>query len=233
MAAALGRAGYAVVPVARTGSPPNGDVLVHFGAALPGQIPEAEAAALNRALDAERFDEALRRRLPVVYASTAHPGDGPYRAAKLASAADGLRLFADAGVPFTSLRISAPYGPGQVARTVLRIFLERARADQPLTYHGTGSREQDFIHATDVASSVLAALRCPTHGAFPVASGQPVTMRALAELIVRVTGSESPIASSGQPDPQEGQQVRVDVSPTRDAIRWRPTVSLAEGLTAI
>ena len=63
--------------------------------------------------------------------------------------------------------------------TVVRRFVERASRGEALLYWGSGARQQDFIHADDVAGACQAALE-HQGGTFNVASGKTVTMRELA-----------------------------------------------------
>jgi UDP-glucose 4-epimerase len=206
---------------------------------------EAEVARINRALDDWRLGEALDRRLPVVYASTSNARRdaetpqvetdqlepaGPYKAEKLKTESTWGQAFDAAALPFCALRITAPYGPGQKVRTVLQLFLERALAGEPLKYFGTGNREQDFVAAGDVAAAVLAALEVGAHGSYNIAGGRAITMRDLAETVVRVTRSSSQVLPAGQPDPQEGQRMRISIDKARRDLRWRPRVQLEQGI---
>jgi UDP-glucose 4-epimerase len=220
--------------------------LVHLAAAIPGSIPdETEVARINRSLDDWRCREALDRRLPVVYASTSNARRdagipqseedalqpaGPYKVEKLRSESIWGQAFSEADVPFSALRITAPYGPGQTARTVLQIFVQRALAGEPLRYFGTGTREQDFIAAADVAQAVVVALAAGARGSFNIGSGQPIAMRNLAEIVVRIIGSTSTVEPAGQPDPQEGQLARISIAKARKTLGWEPRISLEDGL---
>lgn len=231
---------------------PRPDVIVHMAAVLPPTFtgPAAERAAdLNAQLDLNVFRAAQTRGLAVVYASsssvyglgdgdlkteTASPAPvGPYAAAKLASEHLGQRMLQERGVPFTVLRINAPYGPGQRTRTVLRIFLERAMQGFPLLYHGTGCREQDFTHVDDVADAVACAALRQRSGVYNISGGEPITMKRLAELVTRcVPSCTSTIAPSGQDDPQDGAAARYSIARALADLEWRPRIPLAYGIRA-
>ncbi|MDA3948952.1 MAG: hypothetical protein PF508_06975, partial [Spirochaeta sp.] len=51
----------------------------------------------------------------------------------------------------------------------------------------------------------------------------------LAELVVELTGSRSPIIS-GPPAPEDPQRRCPDITLARRELQWEPTVSLREGL---
>jgi UDP-glucose 4-epimerase len=156
---------------------------------------------------------------------------GPYVAAKAESERSGRAYFEARGLPFTVLRINAPYGPGQKTKTVLRRFIETALAGAPLRYHGSGGREQDFTYVDDVAEAIAASLRRSTGGTFNISAGDPVTMRELAERIVQVIpGCRSSVEPSGADDPQEGFRTRYSIERARVELGWQPQVRLADGV---
>lgn len=224
------------------------DLIVHCAAVLPTQFwgEEAERAAqANLVLDERIVSLCLNRGCPLVYASSASvygAGNGsiateqadlspmgPYAAAKVESERNMLTELPGKAI---ILRISSPYGPGQRRRTVLRLFIERALANLDLVYHGTGKREQDFVSASDVGNAILCAV---THmnaaGIFNIASGNTISMRDLAELIVRtIPGTRSKVTPSGQPDPQENYRAAFSIAKARAILGWSPSVSLENGI---
>jgi len=220
------------------------DAIVHCAARLPARFegPEADAADReNQAIDQRALDAAASQRAHLVYLSSGSVygdtggligDDTPvrpllgYARQKLATEAAITRRELSA----TVLRLVAPYGPRQQRRTVLRTFLDLALAGQPLRYHGSGARTQDFLHVGDVAEAVVRAIVGRARGCFVLASGVPVTMRALAELVVEVTGSASVVEASGLPDADEARQARYDVSRLRAELGLHPARPLATGL---
>lgn len=145
----------------------------------------------------------------------------------------GRRILWERGLPYTVLRINAPYGPGQATRTVLRIFLERASKGLALLYHGSGSREQDFTHVDDVADAVVAAAFRQRTGTYNISGGEPIAMKQLAELVIRcVPMCGSTVAPSGQDDPQEGVPARYSTRRALAELGWRPSIALACGIRA-
>jgi UDP-glucose 4-epimerase len=114
-------------------------------------------------------------------------------------------------------------------RTVLPLFLRRATEGQPLTWHGSGSRAQDFIHVSDVAAACLLAAQSDESGLYCLGSGTATTMKELAEQIAAlVPGARA--HASGEIDPQEGVSWQVDVSALRRALGFQPRVALADGI---
>ena len=253
--------GAAVVSVGKVGLPgttvsldlarepwPAGpwDVIVHCAARLPTRFdgPEAEAAdATNRLLDARAQDAAAASGAQLVVLSSASvygdtvgeiSEDTPpapvlgYAREKLATET----AIAACGLPATILRLVAPYGPRQVRNTVLLRFLDAALAGAPLRYFGSGARTQDFLHVDDIAAAIAGLARQRALGSFVLASGAATTMRDLAELVVKVTGSASPVEAAGRPDPEEGRRVHYRIDKLTRATGFLPRVALADGIAS-
>jgi UDP-glucose 4-epimerase len=226
------------------------DVVAHLAAVIPSSFvgPEAERAAqANRRMDENVFQACEALGVGAVYASSSSVYGlggtevrsetsptfpvGPYAAAKLRAERTGERMLARRGLPFTALRINAPYGPGQRTRTVIRLFIERGLKGLPLLYHGTGSRQQDFTHVDDVADAVCRACRAGRGGLYNISSGSPVTMRRLAELVVRcLPGCASRVGPSGEEDAQEGAGASYSIERAARLLGWQPRVSLEDGI---
>jgi nucleoside-diphosphate-sugar epimerase len=226
------------------------EALVHAAAQLPGLQDSGHAAEHNRAVDERVFLQAMKAGCRVIYVSgtsvygpttgleplaedaAIRPAD-PYVAAKAEGEGSGHRLAARYGVPFTALRVSAPYGPLQRAPTVLQTFVSRAVSGEPLGYHGSGTREQTFTFVDDVADAVLRAVGGPP-GVYNVAGSGPVTMKRLAEMVAEAAGLPSRLVrGSGEADPQEGFLARYDINRARRSLGWSPRVDLASGLARV
>lgn len=225
------------------------DAVVHTAATLPRSHDASAAEAdANRRIDQGVFAAAQRWRARVVFTSSVAvyggavpPANGlseddpprpigAYAVEKVWAEEQGRQFAAAEGCVFTSLRVSAPYGAEQRSTTVLRTFVERAVRGETLTYWGTGARQQDFIHADDVARACEAAL-ASEGGTFNVASGESVTMRELAELVARAAGlPASAVEAKGTADPDEGRRVAYSIARGRQALGWEPRISLTDGV---
>lgn len=226
--------------------------IAHCAATLPARFDRSgEEAAANLAIDDSVFGQAESWASALVYASGASlydqaesPGgtagwcehdpispSGAYLLQKAAAEERGLKLAQRTGAPFTALRISAPYGPGQAGKTVLQRFMRQALAGEPLKYLGRGTRRQDFTYVDDVAEAFEAALK-GTGGIYNIATGRPITMCGLASLVAELAGAgPDVIMASGEPDPQEGWPARFDISRARQVLGWAPRTSLRQGIT--
>ena len=136
-------------------------------------------------------------------------------------------------LPLTVFRINAPYGFPVGRKTVVNVFMERALEGTNLILYGTGKRAQDLLYVRDIASAFWLAHSKKKYNTYNIASGETVTMRRLAEMVVDCAHSSSKIVNSGKPDPQEGVKVAVDVSRARRELGFKPRYNLAKGLEAL
>jgi len=129
-----------------------------------------------------------------------------------------------------SLRISAPYGPGQKPNNVIPIFIKNALESKDIRVFGTGRRTQDFIYIDDVARAFLAAVKSDRSGIYNIGSGQSTSTKKLAEIILKtIPESRSKIVFSGK-DPQENYRARVDISKTKKVLKFTSKIMIEEGI---
>jgi nucleoside-diphosphate-sugar epimerase len=134
---------------------------------------------------------------------------------------------------YTSLRISAPYGPGCKRSTVINIFLKYALTGQNITLYGSGERTQDFTYIDDVVEAIWLGLSKRPTGIFNIASGNPVSMKTLAQTVLQaIPTSNSSIIYSGEVDPQENYRAIFSIDKAHQQFGWFPRVDLIEGLQA-
>ncbi len=102
-------------------------------------------------------------------------------------------------LPVVVVRFFNTIGPRQVGEygMVVPRFVQAALTNQPLEVHGDGSQSRCFCDVRDVVSvlpTLLDSSAC--YGRiFNVGSDQPISIRALAENVIRVTGSTSSITT--------------------------------------
>jgi UDP-glucose 4-epimerase len=134
------------------------------------------------------------------------------------------------GVPFTALRLCAPYGPRQSESRVMMVFIQRALRQQPLLYFGSGGREQGFVHVGDIARACVQGLESGAGGVFNI-SGSAVSMKSLALQVAQETGlPPSSVQAAGKPDANEDERGRFSTLAAEAALGWAPRITLAEGL---
>jgi GDP-L-fucose synthase len=131
------------------------------------------------------------------------------------------------------------YGPGDnfnlksshVIPALIRKAVEaRERGDSELAVWGDGSPTREFLYVEDAADGIVTAAET-YNGDLPVnlGSGYEISIKDLAEMIVRMTGFEGRLA--WQTDKPNGQPRRgLDVSRAKELFGWQAQVPFEEGM---
>jgi len=119
-----------------------------------------------------------------------------YAVSKLAEEHLAIAYYQEKWLPTTVLRPFNVYGPGQVGEGAIRTFVQRALRDEPLEIHGDGTQIRAWCYVDDMVEGVLTAMLHPkaVGESFNIGNQRAVTtIYGLANTIVRVLGSKSPI----------------------------------------
>jgi len=232
------------------------DVVFHFAALWLLQCHEFPRAAFNvniqgtfNVLEA-CIANGVRR---LVYSSSAsvygdaveepmtedHPFNNTnfYGATKIAGEAMARSLHHRYGLPYVGLRYMNVYGPRQDYRgayiAVIMKMLDSIDRGEPLVLYGDGSQAYDFVHVQDCAAANICAMKAGTVDRFyNVGTGRRTSIAELADLLLKVTGSD--VGIRHEPGGLTFVKNRVG-SPTRavDEIGFRASVDLADGLRSL
>ncbi|MEO6395956.1 MAG: UDP-glucuronic acid decarboxylase family protein [Devosia sp.] len=129
-------------------------------------------------------------------------------------------------------RIFNTYGPGMElddGRAASNFVLQALRG-VPLTVFGDGSQTRSLCYVADTVQGLIALMQSDA-GAEPVNIGNPseITMKALAEAIIELTGSQSELSFLSLP-PDDPHIRRPDIARARQRLGWQPTIGLEDGL---
>ena len=115
---------------------------------------------------------------------------------------------------------------------VVTNFVWQALRGEPITLYGTGEQTRSFCYVSDEVRGLLAVLDGPLTGPVNVGNPGEFTMRELAEQVVELSGSSSPIIIAPMPPEREGDplQRQPDITLISTQLGWQPTVTLREGL---
>ena len=138
------------------------------------------------------------------------------------------------GLDYTIFRFFNTYGPKQSTDFVISKFLEAAMADRDITLYGDGQQTRTFCYITDNLDFTESVLKDKLFINDVVNVGNDVqyTIRNLAELVVKVTGSASAITYL--PALPEGDMTRrqPDTQKMKSVLN-REYISLEQGLQEI
>ena len=130
-------------------------------------------------------------------------------------------------------RIFNTYGPRMHpgdGRVVSNLIMQALKGE-PITVYGDGRQTRSFCYVDDMIDAFLTLMASPDGFAGPVNLGNPqeCTILDLAERVIDLTGSASPIEHC--PLPQDDPNRRMpDIALAREALGWSPAVDLREGL---
>ncbi len=165
-----------------------------------------------------------------------------YACAKTLDEFLALAFARESALPVVILRFFNTTGPRQTGRygMVLPNFVQNALAGKPLQVHGSGEQSRCFGHVFDVVEALVRLLDTPAaYGqVFNIGTDEEVTIKSLAEQVVKATDSTSEIElvpyASVYPEGFEDMERRLpDVSKLQAAIGFRPKRLLAEIISDI
>jgi UDP-glucuronate decarboxylase len=131
-------------------------------------------------------------------------------------------------------RIFNTYGPNMHPNDgrVVSGFILQALTGNPITLFGDGSQTRSFCYVDDMIDGILKFMQTDSDLTGPLNLGNPVeiSIRALAEKILELTGSKSSIECKPLPD-DDPKQRQPDIGLAKGKLGWEPTVSLDDGLS--
>ena len=131
------------------------------------------------------------------------------------------------------VRIFNTYGPRMHPNDgrVVSNFIVQALKGQDITIYGDGMQTRSFCYVDDLIDAMMHMMESRVDFTGPVNIGNPgeYTMRQLAEMVVKLTGSKSQLIF--KPLPQDDpKQRRPDISLAKKELDWSPTIPVEEGL---
>ena len=140
------------------------------------------------------------------------------------------------GLEIKVARIFNTYGPRMHPHDgrVVSNFIVQALAGEDITIYGDGSQTRSFCYVDDLIEGIIRLMGTEASFTGPVNIGNPeeCTMRQLAELIVKLTGSKSRLVHRTLPADDPKQRCP-DVSLAAAHLKWSPRVPLETGLTRV
>ncbi|MFN3152323.1 UDP-glucuronic acid decarboxylase family protein [Bremerella sp.] len=135
------------------------------------------------------------------------------------------------GVKVRIVRIFNTYGPRMhpYDGRVISNFIRQAFTGEPITIYGDGSQTRSFCYRDDLVNGILKLMASDQVGPINVGNPKEFSIKQLAELVVKLTGSKSEIIYTDLPadDPKQRQP---DITLARKYLSWEPTTQLEEGL---
>ena len=132
-----------------------------------------------------------------------------------------------------SLRVSNPYGEGQLAlrnQGFVAAAMQHAMAGTTMPIWGDGNVARDFIHVKDVANAFVAALAADTPpNTINIGSGVAVSLNRILSEIERATNRTVKVAFE-QDRAVDVKCNVLDIKLAKETLDWVPTIDLNNGL---
>lgn len=110
-------------------------------------------------------------------------------------------------------------------------FILQALCNQPLTIYGSGEQTRSFCYISDIIEGLYKTFHSDDEIVGPLNLGNPIenSIIELAEIIIEITGSSSPIIFKEklQDDPSRRCP---EITYAENTINWTPKITLKEGL---
>jgi NAD dependent epimerase/dehydratase len=179
----------------------------------------------------ETYGSALR--LPMDETHPAQP-QSPYAASKIAADAMVLSYHASFGTQVAVCRPFNTYGPRQSARAVIPTILRQLAAGADEIRLGSTTPTRDFTHVADTVAGFLTvgSSDAALGRAVNLGTGQEISIGALAELLIQVSGRDARVVVDEgrlRPEASEVDRLLSDNGLAR-SLGWEPLTSLEDGL---
>jgi UDP-glucose 4-epimerase len=133
------------------------------------------------------------------------------------------------GLDYTILRFGIPYGPRARDGGVIRAFVERALAGEPLTVAGNGEQSRRFVYVEDLADGTVKGLQPQAaNRVYNLAGRQSVSILQVAETVQSVLGAGEIVHVPARSGDFPGKEIATERA--EHELGWTPVTPFAEGV---
>jgi dTDP-glucose 4,6-dehydratase len=193
----------------------------------------ADGARFIMASTSEVYGDPLVHPQPETYWGNVNPNGirSVYDEAKRFSEAAVMAYHRSRGLDVGIVRIFNTYGPrmrpddGRAIPT----FIAQALSGEPVTVTGSGAQTRSICYVDDLVRGIVALLDSGETGPVNCGTEHEMTMRELAETIVKLAGSSSVISFIPR-TADDPEKRRPDLAKARTLLGYEPSVGPEEGL---
>ncbi len=196
-------------------------------------VAKAKSAAFLLASTSEVYGDPLEHPQKESYWGNVNP-IGPrsvYDEAKRFAEAMTFAYHRAHNVDTKVVRIFNTYGPRMRVNDgrAVPAFASQALRNEDVTIFGDGSQTRSFTYVSDLVDGIIRLMLSKEHGPINIGNPREMTIKEIAETIIRMTGSKSKLIY--KPLPQDDpKQRKPDITLARTKLGWEPKVALEEGL---
>jgi len=196
-------------------------------------LAKAKGATFVLASTSEVYGDPLEHPQPESYWGNVNPigPRGVYDEAKRFAEAITIAYYRYHKVNAKIARIFNTYGPRMRIKDgrAIPTFIAQALAGEDLTVFGTGNQTRSFCYISDLVDGIIRLMESSSNEPVNLGNPKEMTINAIAQQIVAMTGSRSQIIH--RPLPIDDPKVRQpDITRARELLGWVPHVTIDEGL---
>jgi len=139
------------------------------------------------------------------------------------------------GMDINPVRLFNVYGPGQDFQWVMPIFIQKVLNNETPLVFGDGSQVRCFTYIVDIVNGMQMVMEKGSKGeAYNIANTEQITMKELAELIIRISGKNlKPKVTGFGPETRPKEREIMKRIPSIEKLKklgWKPKVGIKEGI---
>ena len=196
-------------------------------------LAKAKGARFVLASTSEVYGDPLEHPQKETYWGNVNPVGprGVYDEAKRFAEAMTMAYHRYHGVDTKIVRIFNTYGPRMRLNDgrAVPAFMSQVLRNDDVTVFGDGSQTRSFTYITDLVDGILRLMLSKENDPVNIGNPAEMTIKQIAETIIRMTGSKSKIVYRPLPT-DDPKQRRPDITRARELLGWAPKVQLEEGL---
>jgi dTDP-glucose 4,6-dehydratase len=196
-------------------------------------LAKAKNARFVLASTSEVYGDPLEHPQKETYWGNVNPVGprGVYDEAKRFAEAMTMAYHRYHGVDTKIVRIFNTYGPRMRVNDgrAVPAFMSQALRNEDVTVFGDGSQTRSFTYITDLVDGIIRLMLSSENDPINIGNPREMTIREIAETIIRMTGAKSSIIYKPLPT-DDPRQRRPDITRARTLLKWEPKVALDEGL---
>ena len=196
-------------------------------------LARAKGARFVLASTSEVYGDPLEHPQKETYWGNVNPigPRGVYDEAKRFAEAMTVAYHRYHGLNTKIVRIFNTYGPRMRVNDgrAVPAFASQALRNEDVTIFGDGSQTRSFTYVSDLVDGIIRLMLSKEHGPINIGNPREMTIKEIAETIIRMTGSTSKIIYKPLPT-DDPKQRRPDITRARTLLGWEPNVQLEEGL---
>jgi UDP-glucose 4-epimerase len=150
------------------------------------------------------------------------------------AAADMIaRLYNEAfGVPAVVFRSTSMFGEMSRSAQVIPIFINQALDNRDITIEGDGSQTRDFNYVGNMVGAIQKLFNTPElrSGIFNIGSGADISLKELAEMIIKLSGSSSIITYKDWRPGEKGIKLMVSLDNSHNILGYHPVYTFEQGM---